>query len=149
MKLETVTRTPKTQTHKTPLLFVHSMWHGAWRWDEAFLPYFEERGYQAAALSLRGHAGSEGKIRGNTIASYVSDAGQVAKTFDTPPVIIGHSMGGFLAQKYLETPVIALSLNRWSAIQKNPRPCDLEQGQAGHHLLGLFVAITSLQKRGG
>jgi len=27
---------------------------------------------------------------------------QVAKTLDTPPVMIGHSMGGFLTQKYLE-----------------------------------------------
>lgn len=101
--LETITRTPKSQTHKTPLLFVHGMWHGAWCWDENFLPYFAEHGYQAAALSLRGHAGSEGKIRGNTIANYVNDVEQVAGQFDTPPVIIGHSMGGFLAQKYLET----------------------------------------------
>ncbi len=103
MKLETITRTPKTQTHKIPLLFVHGMWHGAWCWDETFLPYFAEQGFHTTALSLRGHAGSEGKIRGNTIANYVSDVEQVAKTFDTPPVIIGHSMGGFLTQKYLET----------------------------------------------
>jgi len=103
MKLETITRSPKTQTHKTPLLFVHGMWHGAWCWDVTFLPYFAEQGFQATALSLRGHAGSEGKIRGNKIADYVNDVEQVAKTFDTPPVIIGHSMGGFLTQKYLET----------------------------------------------
>ena len=103
MNLETITRTPKTQTHKTPLLFVHGMWHGAWCWDETFLPFFAEQGYQATALSLRGHAGSEGKIRGNTIANYVSDVKQVAGQFDTPPVLIGHSMGGFLTQKYLET----------------------------------------------
>ena len=103
MKLETITRTPKTQTHKTPLLFVHGMWHGAWCWDENFLPYFAEQGYHASALSLRGHAGSEGKIRGNTIADYVSDVEQVAGQFETAPVVIGHSMGGFIAQKYLET----------------------------------------------
>ena len=102
MKLETITRTPKNQIHKTPLLFIHGMWHGAWCWDEFFLPYFAEHGYQATALSLRGHAGSEGKIRGSTIANYVSDVEQVAKTFDTPPVVIGHSMGGFITQKYLE-----------------------------------------------
>jgi pimeloyl-ACP methyl ester carboxylesterase len=103
MNIEIITRKPVTQTHKTPLLFVHGMWHGAWCWDEFFLPFFAEQGYQATALSLRGHAGSEGKIRGNTIANYVSDLEQVAKTFDTPPVLIGHSMGGFLTQKYLET----------------------------------------------
>jgi pimeloyl-ACP methyl ester carboxylesterase len=103
MKLETITRTPRTQTHKTPLLFIHGMWHGAWCWDETFLPYFAEQGYQATALSLRGHAGSEGKIFGNTIANYLSDVEQVAGQFETLPVVIGHSMGGFLAQKYLET----------------------------------------------
>ena len=102
MRLETITRAPKIQTHKTPLLFVHGMWHGAWCWDEFFLPFFAEHGYYVTALSLRGHAGSEGQIRGNTIANYVSDVEQIAKTLDTPPVVIGHSMGGFLTQKYLE-----------------------------------------------
>lgn len=102
MKLETITRIPKKQIHKTPLLFVHGMWHGAWCWDEFFLPFFADNGYHVAALSLRGHAGSEGKIAGSTIADYLSDVEQVAKAFDTPPVVIGHSMGGFLTQKYLE-----------------------------------------------
>ena len=102
MKLETITRTPKTQTHKTPLLFIHGMWHGAWCWDETFLPFFAEHGYKATALSLRGHGGSEGKIRGSTIADYVSDVEQVASQLGTPPALIGHSMGGFLTQKYLE-----------------------------------------------
>jgi pimeloyl-ACP methyl ester carboxylesterase len=103
MKLETITRLPQTQTHATPLLFIHGMWHGAWCWDEFFLPFFAEHGYRAAALSLRGHAGSEGHIRGSTIADYVADVEQVARTFETHPVLIGHSMGGFITQKYLET----------------------------------------------
>ncbi len=103
MNLETISRSPKPQTHSTPLLFIHGMWHGAWCWDETFLPYFTEHGYRAVALSLRGHAGSEGNIRGSTIADYVADVEQVAHTFDTPPVLIGHSMGGFIVQKYLET----------------------------------------------
>lgn len=102
MKLEIITRTPKTRTHKTPLLFVHGMWQGAWCWDEFFLPFFAGHGFQSTALSLRGHAGSEGKIRGNTIADYVSDVEQVAGQLDMPPVVIGHSMGGFITQKYLE-----------------------------------------------
>jgi alpha-beta hydrolase superfamily lysophospholipase len=66
------------------------------------LPFFADNGYHVTALSLRGHAGSEGKIFGSTIANYVSDVEQVAKTLNMPPVVIGHSMGGFLTQKYLE-----------------------------------------------
>lgn len=102
MNLETITRIPEKQTHKTPLLFVHGMWHGAWCWDEFFLPYFSEHGWHVTAVSLRGHAGSEGKIRGNRIVDYVHDVQQVAGQFEAPPVLIGHSMGGFITQKYLE-----------------------------------------------
>ena len=105
MKLEVIHQSAKGNARPTPLLFVHGKWHGAWCWQEYFLPYFAEHGYECAALSLRGHGASEGheRIRWNTIAEYVADVEQVAKQFKTPPVIIGHSMGGFITQKYLET----------------------------------------------
>ncbi|HNK64225.1 MAG TPA: alpha/beta fold hydrolase [Flavobacteriales bacterium] len=102
MKLEIITRSPSVQSHATPLLFVHGMWHGAWCWDEFFLPYFADAGYHVTALSLRGHAGSEGRIQGSSIMDYVHDVEQAAKTLPTPPVLIGHSMGGFIVQKVLE-----------------------------------------------
>ncbi|MBI5840146.1 MAG: alpha/beta fold hydrolase [Chloroflexi bacterium] len=103
MKLEVIHRSPQGNAKATPLLFVHGKWHGAWCWDEYFLPYFAEHGYNSYALSLRGHGTSVGKIWGASIADYVNDVAQTASQFDTPPVIIGHSMGGFITQKYLET----------------------------------------------
>lgn len=104
MKLELITRKPDGKSKATSLLFVHGKWHGAWCWDEHFLFYFASHGYDCTALSLRGHAGSEGreKLRWSSIADYVSDVEQVAGQFDAPPVIIAHSMGGFITQKYLE-----------------------------------------------
>jgi pimeloyl-ACP methyl ester carboxylesterase len=104
MKLELITRKSEGKPKVAPLLFVHGKWHGAWCWGEHFLPYFASHGYDCTALSLRGHAGSEGreKLRWSSIADYVSDVEQVAGQFDAPPVIIAHSMGGFIAQKYLE-----------------------------------------------
>lgn len=104
MKLEFITRKPDGKAKETPLLFVHGKWHGAWCWDEHFLPYFADHGYDCTALSLRGHVGSEGRegLRWHSIADYVSDVAQVAGQFDTPPIIIAHSMGGFITQKYLE-----------------------------------------------
>jgi pimeloyl-ACP methyl ester carboxylesterase len=104
MKLELITRKPNGKSKAISLLFVHGKWHGAWCWDEHFLPYFASHGYDCIALSLRGHAGSEGreKLRWSSIADYVLDVEQVAGQFDAPPVIIAHSMGGFIAQKYLE-----------------------------------------------
>jgi pimeloyl-ACP methyl ester carboxylesterase len=105
LKLEVVERFSKVATQPTPLLFVHGMFVGAWCWDEFFLPFFSENGYRAVALSLRGHAGSEGQpgIGWYSIDDYVKDVEQVASQLRTPPVIIGCSMGGFITQKYLET----------------------------------------------
>jgi pimeloyl-ACP methyl ester carboxylesterase len=104
MKLEIIKRTPDGKTKEMPLLFVHGKWHGAWCWDEHFLPYFAGHGYDCTALSLRGHAGSEGRegLRWYSIADYVSDVRQVVGQFEKPPVIIAHSMGGFVTQKFLE-----------------------------------------------
>jgi pimeloyl-ACP methyl ester carboxylesterase len=105
MNLEVITRQPASASRSTPLLFVHGAWHGAWCWDEHFLPYFAQHGYAVHAPSLRGHGGSEGRdrIRFHRIADYVADVAQVASSLSTPPVIIGHSMGGLVVQKYLET----------------------------------------------
>ncbi|MDH4121558.1 MAG: lysophospholipase [Deltaproteobacteria bacterium] len=105
MKLEILRKTPKGTTKHPPVLFVHGMCHGAWCWQDQFLPYFAEQGYSAAALSLRGHGASEGRasLRWASIQNYVDDVAQAVKELGTPPILVGHSMGGFIVQKYLET----------------------------------------------
>ena len=105
MQLEILIREAVADARPTPLLFVHGAWHGAWCWDEHFLPYFAEHGYTSTALSLRGHGASEGnnKLRWSSITDYVNDVSQIASQFEQPPVLIGHSMGGLVVQKYLET----------------------------------------------
>jgi pimeloyl-ACP methyl ester carboxylesterase len=88
-----------------PLLFVHGAWHGAWCWDDHFLDFFADKGFRALALSLRGHGKSSTDKRLNrfSIADYVDDVRSVAEALPVPPVVIGHSMGGFVVQKYLES----------------------------------------------
>ncbi|WP_035055443.1 alpha/beta hydrolase [Andreprevotia chitinilytica] len=83
-----------------PLLFVHGAYTGAWCWDAHFLPWFAERGFDAHAVSLRGHAGSWGRDRLDHfgIHDFVADVAEVAAGLAAPPVIIGHSFGGFVAQ---------------------------------------------------
>ena len=105
MHLEVVTHEPKTAARSTPLLFVHGAWHGAWCWAEYFLPYFAEHGYTSHAIDLRGHGKSEGANRlcWTGISHYVSDVGQIVDQLDEAPVLIGHSMGGLVVQKYLES----------------------------------------------
>jgi pimeloyl-ACP methyl ester carboxylesterase len=104
-QLEVLTHKPAAHPRPTPLLFVHGAWHAAWCWDEFFLPYFAEKGYAVHALSLRGHGGSstDRPVRWLRARDYVADIEQIVKELAQPPVLIAHSMGGYVAQKYLET----------------------------------------------
>jgi len=104
MKLEVITHEPVTDRKPRPLLFVHGAWHGAWCWNEHFLPYFAEHGYEVHAPSLRGHGKSEidGSLRVARLRDYVADVVSVAEGLRVPPVLIGHSMGGLVVQMYLE-----------------------------------------------
>lgn len=104
MKLEVISKHPREKTHNTPLLLVHGAWHGAWSWEN-YLPYFAEQGYEVHALSLRGHGESEGRdgIRWYSTSNCVADVTQVVNSLSTHPVLVGHSMGGFIVQKYLES----------------------------------------------
>jgi pimeloyl-ACP methyl ester carboxylesterase len=107
MRLELISREPSTRRSATPLLFVHGAWHAAWCWDEHFLTHFAQEGFAAHALSLRGHGASEGRerLRWARLADYVADVAQVVDRLGQPPVLVGHSMGGAVVQKYLETHV--------------------------------------------
>ena len=84
-----------------PLVFLHGAFADAWIWAERFLPWFAARGYAAYALSFRGHGGSAGAedLHDFGAADYVDDALSLIRSFEDPPVVIGHSMGGYIAQK--------------------------------------------------
>ncbi len=81
-----------------PLLFVHGMWGGAWVW-ERWLPFFAARGWDGYALNLRGRAGSRpvADIGRVPLADYIDDAAAVARRLGDV-VVVGHSMGGLVAQ---------------------------------------------------
>ena len=104
MHLEMISKYPVERQHPSPLLLIHGMMHGAWCWDVHFLDYFAQRGFTAHAVNLRGHGNSEGrkKLRWTRIADYVEDVVIAVRQLPNPPILIGHSMGGFVIQKYLE-----------------------------------------------
>jgi pimeloyl-ACP methyl ester carboxylesterase len=103
--LEVVDEGRVSKSHPRPLLFVHGAWHAAWCWNEHFLGFFADKGYRALAPSLRGHGSSPTPrpLRACSIADYVSDVSFVADSLPRRPVVIGHSMGGLVVQKYLES----------------------------------------------
>ena len=104
MKLEIISKYPVESPRQTPLLFIHGTLHTASCWDAHFLDYFSEHGYASHAINLRGHGKSEGreKLRWTRIADFVEDVANTVEQLPSPPILIGHSMGGFIIQKYLE-----------------------------------------------
>ena len=104
MKLEILTGEPEKKLFDNTIVFVHGAWHGAWCWEENFLPYFTKKGYRSIAFCLRGHGSSEGRenLKWTSISDYVDDLSSITETLQSPPILIGHSMGGFIVQKYLE-----------------------------------------------
>jgi len=104
MNLEILSRKTEGKAPKSPLLFVHGAYVGAWCWEEHFLDWFAERGYPAHAVSLRGHGASAGRRELNDfgLADYAEDVARTAAELSQPPILIGHSMGALVVQKYLE-----------------------------------------------
>lgn len=104
MKLEIISKYPARRQYPTPLLFIHGTLHTASCWDVHFLDYFAQQGYAAHALNLRGHGKSEGreKLRWTRIADFVEDVENAVQQLPSAPILIGHSMGGFIIQHYLE-----------------------------------------------
>jgi non-heme chloroperoxidase len=84
------------------IFMIHGMWGGGWYWDK-FQGYFEDKGYRCIVPYLRHH-----NIRpddppppglGTTsLLDYAEDLELEIKQLDDKPIIMGHSMGGLLAQ---------------------------------------------------
>jgi alpha-beta hydrolase superfamily lysophospholipase len=83
------------------LLLVHGAWHGAWCWTD-FARRLTAAGHEAHALDLRGHGTPPtGRIH-HRIRDYVDDVRAEAERIGDDVVVVGHSMGALVVQKYLE-----------------------------------------------
>jgi pimeloyl-ACP methyl ester carboxylesterase len=87
---------------RPPILFIHGILAGPW-YFEGYQRFFASRGYPSFAVSLRGRPESRpvpdlGRIG---LEEFVSDALEVARWIGRP-IIIGHSMGGLIAQRLAE-----------------------------------------------
>jgi pimeloyl-ACP methyl ester carboxylesterase len=79
--------------------------HGSWSRGEQLAPArgaFEERGYTAHTPTLRYHelpmADGAMKVASLSLRDYADDLVAFMNSLDSPPLLIGHSMGGLVAQ---------------------------------------------------
>jgi pimeloyl-ACP methyl ester carboxylesterase len=87
---------------KENIVMIHGMWCGSWVWEN-YKRFFEEKGYNCYTPVLRHHdilpSDKPNPELGTTsLSDYVQDLVEYISKLDNDPVIIGHSMGGLLAQ---------------------------------------------------
>jgi pimeloyl-ACP methyl ester carboxylesterase len=92
---------------RPPLLFVHGSYHGAWCWREHWMRHFSEAGYDCYAVSLRGQGGSDRRLPdgrplrvSGDVDSLTADLAHVVAALPAAPVLVAHSFGALLAEKY-------------------------------------------------
>ncbi|MES2759893.1 MAG: alpha/beta hydrolase [Pseudomonadota bacterium] len=81
------------------VIFVHGMWSLPGVWD-GWMRRFETRGYACVAIALPGHGDNlpDCALNGIGMADYAAAVERVALACDHP-VLIGHSLGGLIAQQ--------------------------------------------------
>ena len=75
---------------------VHGAFCGGWTFD-AFRAPFEAAGHTVLTPDLIGHDGAGG-VSGVSMTDYARQIARVAADCEAPPILVGHSMGGLVAQ---------------------------------------------------
>ncbi len=84
------------------LFMIHGMWGTAQDWEN-YRPFFEARGYRCVTPTLPYHdqgpqAAPDPRLGTASLLDYAAALERQIGQLDEKPVIIGHSMGGLLAQ---------------------------------------------------
>jgi len=84
------------------IFMVHGMYSGPWVWEK-YVPFFRERGWRCVTTTLRHHDIEPGwtppaELATTSVLDYAADLEAEIRALGEQPVIMGHSMGGLLAQ---------------------------------------------------
>lgn len=84
------------------IVMIHGMWGSSWYWDN-YIHFFSSRGYRCLAPTLRYHdmdpsSEPDPRLGTTSLLDYARDLEEEIKKLEEKPVLIGHSMGGLLAQ---------------------------------------------------
>ena len=106
-------REPAHGTPRASLVFVHGWGDYTGRWSEQ-AAWFADRGISVFGVDQRGHGNTRG-TRGHVdrFAQYLSDLAALrklaAQEAPGPQLLMGHSFGGFIVLRYLETAPSAVA----------------------------------------
>lgn len=81
-------------SEKTPILFLHGAFSGPEVWTRFVAPWFAARGHPVAAPRLT----DPYVTRPERLRDYVRKAVDAVDAMEAPPVVIGYSLGGLVAQ---------------------------------------------------
>ncbi len=87
-----------------PLVFIHGAWHDSFYWhpitDELY-----SSGFEIYAIDLPGHGShaKEKSINRITFGDYLNELKDIITLIGKDVILVGHSMGGMVIQKYLTT----------------------------------------------
>ncbi|MEV0440475.1 alpha/beta fold hydrolase [Streptomyces spectabilis] len=131
---------------RTPVLFIHGVWLRAQSW-EPWVERFRSRGFHAVAPgwpgeadTVRGPSASSPDARdGVGLDALIDHYAGIVRSFGTAPVVVGHSVGGLIAQH-----LVAAGVGR-AAVAISPAPvngvplpalparltCPVRHGRAG------------------
>jgi pimeloyl-ACP methyl ester carboxylesterase len=79
-----------------PVIMVHGAFCGGWVFERFSQP-FESAGHAVSAPDLPGHAAG-GSPANRSMSDYADHIARLCRDCPEPPILIGHSMGGLVAQ---------------------------------------------------
>src|ERR1700722_14915655 len=127
---------------RTPVVFIHGLWLHATSWNR-WLDLYREAGYDPVAPGWVGEPLTVAEAREHpelvadqSIDDEIAHYTEIIQSFDTKPIIVGHSFGGLLAEKLLGQDLAAAAVAIAPAQIKGVLPLPLAQLRAALPALG-------------